>query len=402
MGKKMLLAMGLAAIVAVAVLTVGALALFGRTKKLPDKVEVFGPFEVVTHTSRFVTGWNQGSLGTDTTETYSLRYRSQPFAFQGKAGMVGDQTQRYEIFNAVVTFPSPEPAIVVNAGDPNNTSFYYLVREEDGKAVAKYMGQSTGCVSVEWLDPPAGAAPGERNVALHRLRLEGGRWLLLGERGVLDTRSLQGYALHEPEGISLNQSKPAIAMAPDGRSFVRYGYSMDSSNAPMLGVFEIETESTYTLRIDRARMRYNDWHEIDPTWLDHHFEWKRAADGRLRLSERVGFKPLPYHGTFSPAPPDQYREYNLKPVKPQMRDRVIVFLQGEFQAKLQPRGEYQSSDTLLIGQNKVNVMLYEGSVAVWLDRGADIRLLEEIAKKFDEMLRTGEMDDLFEPSSARG
>jgi hypothetical protein len=395
MGKKMLLAMAVGAVVAVAALAVGAMVLYSRSKKVPDKLEAFGPFEVVTHTLRFMTGWNEGPLATDTTENYSLRYRAEPFVFEGKAGMSGDQTRRYDTFNAVLTFPSPEPAIVVNVGDPNNSSFYYLIREESGKAVAQYLGPSSGGVSAEWLDPPADKAPSEKSLGLHRGRLEGGRWLLLGEYSVLDTRSLKGYKLHRPEGICLNQVKPTIAMAPDGGSFVRFGCSMDSSNAPMLGVFEIETESAYTLRIDRARMRYNDLLEIDAAWLDHHFEWKRAEDGRLRLLERAGFEPLPYHGTFAYAPPDQYREYKLPGVKPQMRDRLIAFLENEYQAKLQPRGEVEASDALLIGQNKVNVMLYEGSVAVWLDRGSDIRLLEDIAKKFDEVLRTGELDSLF-------
>jgi hypothetical protein len=44
--------------------------------------------------------------------------------------MFGDSTARYQRLNAVIAFPAPEPAIVVNVSDPNNRSFFYLVRRE--------------------------------------------------------------------------------------------------------------------------------------------------------------------------------------------------------------------------------------------------------------------------------
>lgn len=398
----MLLATGLVAIVAVALAGVGAAALYRRSKKIPDKVEVFGPFEVVTHTYRFMTGWNEGRLGTGTGENYSLRHRGKPFAFEGKAGMWGDQTFRYEVFNSAVTFPSPEPAVLLNVGDPNNTNFYYLVREEGGKAAAQYLGQSSGGVSAEWLDPPPGAVPEEKDVGLHRGRLEGGRWLLLGEHTVLDTRTLRGHALVPAKGFSVNQFKPAIAMSPDGGNFVRFGYSMESSSAPMLAVYEIESGASYTLPVDPARMRYNDWPEIDAAWLDHHFEWRKAEGGRLRLAERAGFTPLPYRGSLKLDPLDGYREYNLQPVRPEMRDRVIAFLEREYGAKLQPRGQYETSDTFLVGERKIYVMQNGGALGVWMDRGTDTRLVEDFAKRFDAVLATGELDGLFETPAPDG
>jgi hypothetical protein len=191
-------------------------------------------------------------------------------------------------------------------------------------------------------------------------------------------------------------------MSPDGGSFVRYGCAMDSSNAPMLAVFEVEGGAAYTLPIDAARMRFNDWAEIDAAWLDHHFEWRKAEDGRLRLSKRESFKPLPYHGSFRHDPLDGYREYNLQPVKPEMRDRVIAFLESEYGAKILPREPNSPSDSFMIGQDKVNVMLYKDSVGIWKDRGTDSRLVEDIAKRFDRVLATGELDGLFETPAAGG
>jgi len=396
MRKKMLAIIGGILVLVVGLVAAGWAAwYFGRSRAIPDVTETFGPFEVVTHTHRYMTGWNTGKFGTGTEENYSLRYRSRPFSFEGKAGMWGDQVIRYEIFNSIITFPSTPPALVVNAGDPDNASFYYLVREKGGAAVAEFLGASSGSVSAQWLDPPEGKSPSTVDTALHRGRLEGGRWLLLGDYTLLDTRTFKSTALSQPEGFSLNQFKPPLALAPDSGSFVRFGYAMDSTNAPKLAVFELGTGTAYTLPIDRVRMRYHDWPEIDAAWLDHHFEWQAGLNGRLRLLEREDFKPLPYQGSLKVDPNDGYREYKVSPVKPEMRDRLAAFLEARHGAEIQPRGPYDSADVFLVGGHKVHVMFHGESVGVWMDRGADSRLVEEVAAGFDEVLRTGELDGLF-------
>jgi len=395
MGKKTLSTMGLV-MVAAAVLAIGIVALFGCSKKLPDKIEVIGPFEVVTHTSRYATGWNTGDLGTATTEHYSLRFRGKPFVFDGKCGMWGDETKLYKAFNSVITFPTEEPAVVVNVGDPINACFFYLVQEEGGKAVAQYLGKSSGGVSAEWLDPPADEVLTVKNITLHRGDLEGGRWLLLGEYTVLDTQSLQSYTIQPVKDFSPNNFKPTIAMSPERRSFVRYGCSHHESNYPMLGVFEIESGSSYTLPVHKAWMRYNDWVEIDAVWLDHHFEWTKDKDGHFRLLERTEFEPLPYTGLLRNRHGN--REYNLEPVKPEMRDRFIAFLENEYGAKIQPRAPHSPSDEFLIGQKKINVYLRENSLGIWMDTGTDSQFVEDIAKMFDGLLATRTLDDLFATS----
>jgi hypothetical protein len=372
------------------------------SKAVPDEVEVFGPFEVVTHTHRYQTGWNTGELGTATTEKYSLRYRSKPFTFEGKAGFFGSEVKMYETFNSIVTFPTTMSALVVNVGDPNNESYYYLIREKGEKAVAQYLGSSSGGVSAQWLDPPEEGTDPIANNFLHRGRLEGGRWLLLGQYTVLDTRTLEITAFSQPKGFSPNQFKPPVAMAPDEGSFVRFGSTMDMNmnNLPKLAVFEIGVGTTYTLPIDRMRMRYNDWTEIDAAWLDHHFEWKAGKDGRLRLVERGDFVPLPRRGSLTVD--HGHREYRVKPVKPEMLDRVLAFLVERHGAKLQPREPNSSADVLIVGRDKINVMFYRDHVGVWMDLGTDDRFVEEVAAGFDEVLGTGEMDDLFVPPAGGG
>lgn len=89
-----------------------------RSLRVPDTVETFGAFELVTR--------GNALAGTD----YALRYRGAPFEFVGKSGMFGDKAARYKTFNAMFTFAAGTPAILVNVGDPTNASFSYLLRDD--------------------------------------------------------------------------------------------------------------------------------------------------------------------------------------------------------------------------------------------------------------------------------
>jgi hypothetical protein len=379
-----------------------AVVCVGRGRAVPDRVETVGPFEIVTHTVGYMAGWNEGRVRSATTENYSLRYRGEPFTFVGRAGRVADTTARYETLNAVITFSTSEPALVVNVGDPNNRSFFYLVREAAGRAVAEYLAEVSGGVSASYLDPAPQDSANVRDIAAHRARLSAGRWLLLGDYCVLDTRTLTRYPIEPLAGPSLNQFKPPIAMSPDERSFVRFGYSEFPENAPLLVVFDFVGGTSYTLPIDRRIMRYIDWEEIDAPWLDHHFEWHPVEGGHDRLAQRANVRPLPYHGRLSVDPHDGFREYNVLPVKPAMGDTLVAFLEREFAGQRLPPPPYSSSVDLRIGDRVVHVLFHQDNASepyagLWEDRGMDGRVVEDIAKRFDGALRTGEFDGLFLP-----
>ena len=369
----------------------------------PDRVERVGAIEVVTHTIGYVAGWNEGRLHRATTEQYSLRHRGARLAIRGR------DSAEYRRVNAVITFAgAPEPAVVVNVGDPNNDSWFYLVRDRGGQVAVEFLGESSGGVAADWLDAPPGDSAPIRDVALHRGQLpDGGRWLLLGEHTVLDTRTLTRHAITPPRGASPNQFKRPIAMSPDRASFVRFGSTHPPENAPRMLVYDFVRDGIYVLPVDRAVMRYNEWEEIDAAWLDHHFEWRRGADGHDRLARRAGFVPLPYRGVLRHDRSDGYREYDLVRVRPEMYERLVTFLVGELGAVRLPRGRDMPavptaddyvSDELRIGDRVVHTSFNEDEVGVWMDRGGiDTALVEEIARRFDAALRTGAYDALFLP-----
>lgn len=383
-------------VLVLALAAVGVL-LFIRSRRIPDRVEALGPFELITHTHRYLTGYNEGRIGRGTTESYSLRYRGQPFRFTGKAGMFGQDTVEYSRMNMIITFPSPEPAFIVNVGDPNNTSFYYLVRERDGQAVTELAAEGHGEVSGSWLDPDPGSEPAVADIAVHRGRMEGGRLLLLGGTGVVDTRTLTIYPVPAIPGASVNQFKPPLALSPARISFVRWASGESPENAPMLAVFNFRAGTGYTLPIDRRVMRFNSWEEVDQAWFDHYFRWVGDSPESERLEARPDATPLPYHGTLRDDGTG-YREYQLLSVDPAMLDTVVAFILREFDAVRvsAPPGYGADLPTLQIGEQQVHVSRHQDEVGVWMDRGQNSRLVAEIGSRFDRELATGKLDHLFQ------
>jgi hypothetical protein len=365
---------------------VGVIFYYKRSTRVPEEVERMGPFDLVTRG-----------------QTYALRYNGQPFSFTGKSGMFGDDTLHYSTMNSLITFPSSEPVVVVNVGDPNNSSFYYLVREVNGAAVAGFLADGRGGVSAEWLDP-ADDSKRIADVALHRGRLEGGRYLLLGDYTVLDTKSLESYTFPPNPEASHNQFKPPMEMSPDRRSFVRWGSGPSPDNHPGLIVYDFMAPSSYFLPLEPGLHRFHDWEEVDRAWLHHYFEWTQGEGGTDRLVQREGVTPLPYHGKLSTSGSDSYREYRLQPVTPEMKDTLAAFIEREMGGVRQPPAPQFGTDVIVfkVGEATVFVSDHEDHASLYNDRGAGAnasspgsRLVEEIAKRFDDVLKTRKYDHLF-------
>ena len=384
-------------ILGIAVLAfIGIILFYKRSTRIVDQVEQLGPFGLVTHRTQYRYGWNEGQVRTGTDEHYSLRYKGQPFSFAGKSGMFGDDTVRYQAVNALITFPAPEPAVIVNVGDPNNSSFYYLVREVKGAAAAEFVADGRGGVSAEWLDP-VDHSKKIADVALHRGRMEGGRFLLLGDYTVLDTQTLKSYTFAYHPDAGHNQFKPPMEMSPDRRSFVRWGSTDSPENHPALIVYDFMTPSSYFLRLDRKIHRFHGWEEVDLAWLHHYFEWRKGADGQDRLVERANVTPLPYHGNLSETG-EKYREYRIQPVTGEMEDALAGFIEREMGGVRQPAAAQYGDDVIVfrMGDHTVFVSDHEDHASVYSDHESNSgQAVIAIAKRFDEELKTRKYDHLF-------
>ena len=150
---------------AVAAVLLGAY-FFLAPASIPDKIEPLGPLQLVTHTTSYLGGWNQGHLGWGTTEHYSIRYHNAPFSFEGRAGMFGGGKKDY------------------------GTS------KKSGLRIEHLTDVSGGAVYASMLDATAEKDnPKYRDVAVHRRHYATGRYLLLGTSYVLDTTKLEGHKI---------------------------------------------------------------------------------------------------------------------------------------------------------------------------------------------------------------
>ena len=97
---------------------------------MPDTVDRFGALELITHTRAYRSA---NSNGFGRTRDWSLRWQGQPLVIQTRGGMFGDQAQQASGVNAVfVLGRGPLPELIVNVGDPNNTSAFHALRQQGG------------------------------------------------------------------------------------------------------------------------------------------------------------------------------------------------------------------------------------------------------------------------------
>jgi hypothetical protein len=363
-----------------------------RIFSAPDSVEVFGAFEIVTRASELA--------GTD----YVLKYRGTAYSFEGKSGMFGDRTVRYKTFNAMFTFATGTPTILVNVGDPNNASFFYLLRDINGKAEAQFVGEANGDVTAKWIDPPAVHITNLWDAKQHRGRLAGGRWLLVAKYTAIDMQNLKVYSLAQArthDDPSPSDWMPVIAMAPDQLSFVRYGSFqriVDNriKNEEVMIVTELTTERWYMLPIRRSIERYNYYGEdVNAAWLSHYFTWQTEPGKPARMIARGNVKPRPYVGHRPYKPGDfSYPTYRLTNASAQLRDAFLEYLVKVEHGTQRPDSPGGDA-SVTIGNATVNLTQQKDDIALWMDSGKATSLVYEIGDRFDALLATGAYDRYF-------
>lgn len=149
-------------------------------------VEKLGNFERLTYTHK---QWGKYD---------ELHYRGERLSFADPMHQFGYSLGTYAQINALITFTLPSsvkvPTFVVNVGDLEHETLFFLVREVEGQAVVDFLCREDGQVTATWVDTPLADAPTPRAAALGRVQLEGaGRWLLLNEHCVVDVETLQAF-----------------------------------------------------------------------------------------------------------------------------------------------------------------------------------------------------------------
>lgn len=365
----------------------------------PDRVDRIGGLEIVTHSRREAVG-DGGQTGIS--QHWSLRWQGQPLALDSRGGPFGEQPQRLQRVNALYVIGEGEGAeVLVNVGDPNNTSAFHALRQSGGALQTPLLCIALGGDTwVAWADAL-------QRQPLHGPRFErlsGGRWLQLGSRCLYDTRNRRVAAVPAaPEGSAVLHRLGALAIAPDGRRAAWLGQSEADIRRLQLLVADLDQPRWTVLPVDRSRMRYATLDAIDPAWVAHHFEWRRGRDGRDQLHERARFEPLPRRGRYLAPPAAQY---SLEDTLAGTRHRLAAFLQQRFQAQPRPLRPHESDAFVPLLLRGEEVMVSDVSIHVtpsgkpyWPGQAGDPavqqQLIREIGAAIDAELAAGRLRELF-------
>lgn len=321
---------------------------------------------------------------------FEITHEGRPVSFGASGGRVV----------SVATVNSPAPALLALVQVPQAEVQCLIVRSEGGEVRTERI---PGCGKLRARPLTSDASVFARARAFEPLpgRVDRGSFaaagLYLFDEAVLDTRSLSVIPLAGgPPGDAIARIPP-LAVSPDEGSFAWLGWDDTSDARVALLVTRIATGESYRLPIDRSRMRYADIDQIDPAWVSHYFAWTRDRDGSDRLVPRGNAAPLPHRG-FLMYDDENYREYRLAPARAGLRDALIEFLVSEFGGeRLGAEGTVPSPE-VRIGDTEVHVShdADRQHVSVWVDRGANTRLVLDIARRFDAALESGKYDHLFD------
>lgn len=418
-------------VVAILLVLGGAFAFYHRSIFLgfPYQTEKIGNFAIETYD------------GDSASDYYGLRYNDRSFDAEELAG----RSERNRRISTVVlitpTAASTAPLFLVIAGHYSAERHFYLAGEREGAPFSTYLCDAT-LESVDALDNQPAIDPSTkaeslwRNKYLQRREISGSRWLLLGDACVFDLQNEKAYPFTSLSARytvdpQINQDHLPVTLSPDMRSIVRIVTldEYDASGNTYLGksfhllVNNFVEDSSYTIPIDRQRMRFTpivnnsfSSDDIDQTWLDHHFEWQKGADGNDRLVERSSFTPWPHRGWLSGYYDDL--DFRLQSVEAELLDKLEEFLVANMGAKRIKREHSEESGSvrtyleLEIEGKVINATFSSDEysaphLAFWNSTGtieeqaASAELMTKIATQINEAFQSGEYDEyfVFEPFS---
>ena len=361
----------------------------------PTKIEIFGPFEIITIARHFHDRTDAGKKRIACDEEYRVRYRGKPLAPDGTEGAAGRAEAR---INSIALLPGPRPALLVDVGEPYGASRFVLLSDDGARAHAEFVADASDPGAVRELDPGPTAPVAGGCTYLHRSIISRPGLLRIGNDGVVDTRTLAVHRFHPSTDFITLDGVPPLGVSPDQRSFVRGAVDAGRDGSHALEVTDFVGDRSYGLPIDRRRMRYPTIEVLDAGWVMHHFAWQKDEAGVDRLVERSDFKVLPYRGKLS-IDADGYREYRLDGGTKALRAALVDFLIAKLGGARASAAEDDYALDVRVGDWSVSVS-YSADfhyVAVWTERGKDSAVVAEVAKQFDVALASGEYDGLFEP-----
>lgn len=366
----------------------------------PVRTQTFGPWEIATVADGFYNYETaDGFRALAANARFLVMHLGNRVTIDGTSEYGDTLRLRFDRAESVALLPGAPDALLVRAATALDVGPVYLLVSKGDHVRVELVSQGL----------PLSTVPPVTNDAarFHRaraLRVAPGTIdrVTFAEPGVyyfhdalLDAQpaSVRRYTMSDD--VTLDPNVRPLGISPDGSAFVRLGFAEDGASR-VLVTTNVATRTTATLPVDAVRTRLGAVDALDPAWLNHYYEWRRDGDGAYALAARERVTPLPYRGTLVTSSGD-YREYHVEPAGKAMFDALVAFLRDEMGATRTAEDEAAIGHRMTVEGQHVYVIHDESShhVGIYMDRGADSRLVVKIGERFDAALATGRYDGLF-------
>ena len=367
----------------------------------PVRVQTFGPWTIATLADGFYDyETSDGFRALAASARFLIEHRGVRITIDGTSEYADGQRVRFDRAEAVALLPGAPDALLVHAATDLESGPIYLVETRGDHVRLELVSGAL----------PLGDVPPVTNDTARFHRARHAR----GVPGVIDRTTFAEpgvYYFHDallttqppsvrrfstPSDVTLDPNVRPLGISPDGRTIARLGFAEDGASRVIVTT-DVGTGASGIVPIDAARTRLGAVAALDPAWLQHYYEWRRAGDAGHVLAGREGVAPLPYRGTLttsSGAP----REYYVEPAGRPLFDALVAFLRDEMGATRTAEDEAALGHRMTVEGQHVNVIHDESAhrVGIYVDRDADSKLVVKIGERFDGALATGKYDALFE------
>jgi len=371
-------------------------------RRQPVRTQTFGPWEIATVADDFY-DWetDDGFRTLAANARFLIRHNGNPVLIDGTSEYGDNLRVRFDRAESVALLPGAPDALLVRAATELDTGPVYLVVSRGDHVRVELVSQGLPLATV----PPITSDARRFHRARH-LHVPPGTIdrVTFAEPGVyyfhdalLTTQPASVRRFSTSTDVTLDPNVRPLGISPDGRTFVRLGFAEDGV-ARVLVTTDAASGATATVPIDAVLTRLGAVDALDPTWLNHYYEWVPDGERSYRLAAREQVTPLPYRGTLTMSS-GGYREYHVEPAGKAMFEAFVAFLRDEMGASRSAADSAALGYRVRVEGKPVNVMHDESAhrVGIYMERGADSRLVEKIGQRFDAALATGRYDALFTP-----
>ena len=370
----------------------------------PVRVQAFGPWEIATVADGFYDydrGGHPGALAAYA--RFLVRHRGTPVTIDWKSN---DSTEsaHFDRFESVALLPGAPDALFVHAATDADVGPLYLLVADGERVRSEFVAESqpldagtvlTNDVAAFRRAKETESVPGTIDRTTYA---QPGEYLF--QESVLSTQPPAVHHFTPSSNATIDVNVPPLGVSPDGHRFVRFGWNEE--NVRVLIVTDVTSGERALVPVDLARMRFSKVGLLDPAWLAHYWMWTRGNNGAYTLEPRSGVAPLPWKGLLTP-PEHSTPEYQVGPAGEAMFTAMASFLTSEMGATRTPEDEAVSGWQAHLDGTVLHLFdnTSEHHVTIYLDPGANTKVLATIAERFDAALATGKYDALFTPDVER-